>query len=82
MKIDITCKDKAGHKMTVLADLDYVDINNYQDLKNWCYTELSDINYDFDIDDFEIVNYDGIAEDNNKDKHSSYVCDPFNNNIA
>ena len=82
MKIDITCKDKAGHKMIVLADLDYIDVNNYQDLKNWCCTELSDINYDFDINDFDIVNYDDIAKEHANNEHESYTCDPFNNHIA
>ena len=57
MKIDAICQDKNGMKFNVTIDLDYVDVDDYDEVKNWCYEEIIDKNYAFDVNNFSVVDF-------------------------
>jgi len=62
MKIYAVCQDKNGMKFNVLVDLDYVDVNDYDKVKNWCYEEIIDQNYAFDVNNFSVIDFEKIKE--------------------
>lgn len=63
MKIDAICKDSHGNEATVIVDLDYIDITDYDDVKTWCENWLFDQRHRFDILDFSISNYDSLLQE-------------------
>ena len=63
MKVDAICKDVHGVEATVVVDLDYVNVDDYNDVKIYCENELfEDRRHCFDILDFEVVNYSSLKE--------------------
>ena len=63
MKVDAICKDVHGVEATVVVDLDYVNVDDYIDVKTYCENELfEDRRHCFDILDFEVINYSSLKE--------------------
>ena len=40
MKVDVICKDAHGAEATVIVDLDYVNVDDYNEVKTYCENEL------------------------------------------
>ena len=63
MKVDAICKDIHGVEATVVVDLDYVNVDDYNEVKTYCENELfEDRRHCFDILDFEVTNYSSLKE--------------------
>ena len=63
MKVDAICKDVHGAEATVAVDLDYVNVNDYNEVKTYCENELFEKQRNrFDSLDFEVANYSSLKE--------------------
>ena len=63
MKVDAICKDAHGNEATVIVDLDYVNADDYNEVKTYCENELfEEQRHRFDILDFEVTNYSSFNE--------------------
>ena len=63
MKVDAICKDAHGTEATVIVDLDYVNADDYNEVKTYCENELfEEHRHHFDILDFEVTNYSSLKE--------------------
>ena len=63
MKVDAICKDVHGVEATVVVDLDYVNVDDYNEVKTYCENELFEKqHYHFDSLDFKVINYSSIKE--------------------
>ena len=60
MTFEAICKDFYGHTEKVSVDESYVDIFEYDDVEDWCRYEVK--SKDFDINQFDIINYNGMVE--------------------
>ena len=63
MKVDAICKDVHGTEATVAVDLDYVSVDDYNEVKTYCENELFEKQrHHFDSLDFEVINYSSLKE--------------------
>ena len=63
MKVDAICKDVNGAEATVMVDLDYVNVDDYNEVKTYCENELFEKQHHrFDSLHFEVTNYSSIKE--------------------
>ena len=63
MKVDAICKDVHGAEATVTVDLDYVNVDDYNEVKTYCENELFEKQRNrFDSLDFEVANYSSLKE--------------------
>lgn len=63
MKVDAICKDAHGTEETVMVDLDYVNVDDYNEVKTYCENELFEKQHHrFDSLRFEVTNYSSLKE--------------------
>ena len=63
MKVDAICKDVHGAEATVAVDLDYVNVDDYNEVKTYCENELFEKQHHrFDSLHFEVTNYSSLKE--------------------
>ena len=63
MKVDAICKDAHGTEATVIVDLDYVNVDDQNEVKTYCEKELFEKHrHDFDSLDFKVINYSSLKE--------------------
>ena len=63
MKVDAICKDVHGTEETVMVDLDYVNVDDYNEVKTYCENELFEKQHHrFDSLHFEVTNYSSLKE--------------------
>ena len=63
MKVDAICKDAHGTEATVAVDLDYVSVDDYNEVKTYCENELFEKQHHrFDSLHFEVTNYSSLKE--------------------